>query len=76
MYIMCVLCSWTSEEGIRFPGTEYADGCESGHEFWELNPGPLKEQPVCLITELSLYPSPHPTPPPFWDLLLFLYKYH
>jgi hypothetical protein len=36
-----------SEESIKPPGTGILDG-------WESNPGPLKEQPVHLTTELLL----------------------
>ena len=32
------------------------DGCELPHGCWELNSGPLREQPVLLITEPSLQP--------------------
>lgn len=30
------------------------DGCEPPSECWELDPGPLQEQPVLLTVELSL----------------------
>lgn len=45
------------EEGIKSPGTPVKEGCEppSG---WGLNPGPPKEQPVCLTTEPSLQKKP------------------
>jgi hypothetical protein len=33
------------------------DGCEPPRGSWELNSGPLKEQPVLLITEPSLQPK-------------------
>jgi hypothetical protein len=39
-------CLWRPEEGARSPGPGVTDGCELPHEFWELNPGPLKEQLV------------------------------
>jgi hypothetical protein len=40
-------------EGIRSSGIEL-DGCELSCIFWELNPGPLEEQPVSLTAEPSL----------------------
>jgi hypothetical protein len=33
------------------------DGCEPPHGCWELNSGPLDEQPVLLTTEPSLQPK-------------------
>lgn len=33
------------------------DGCEPPGGYWELNYGPLEDQPVLLTTELS--PQPH-----------------
>ncbi|EGW01477.1 E3 ubiquitin-protein ligase NEDD4 [Cricetulus griseus] len=32
------------------------DGCEPPYGCWELNPGPLEEQPVLLTSEPSLQP--------------------
>jgi hypothetical protein len=32
------------------------DDCEPSCDCWELNSGPLEEQPVLLITDLSLWP--------------------
>ena len=32
------------------------DGCEPPCSFWELNSGPLEEQPTVLTTEPSLQP--------------------
>lgn len=43
-------CSKSSKEGIRFPKTEVADGCESPHEWWESSL-PLQKQ-VLLTPEL------------------------
>ena len=34
------------------------DGCEPSRGCWELNSGPLEEQPALLTTEPSLQPSP------------------
>ena len=46
------------EEGIR----PVIDGCEPPCGCWELNSGPLEEQPVLLTTEPSLH-SPRLSPP-------------
>ena len=43
--------------GVRSSGTEVKDACELPCRCWELNPGPLEEQPVLLTAELSLQPS-------------------
>jgi hypothetical protein len=43
-------------EYVAFPGTEVTDNCELSHGCWELNPGPLEEQPVLLTAEPSLQP--------------------
>lgn len=48
-------CPKTPEEGIRFPGTEVTDGCESPWGWWELNLG-LLQKPVFLTTEPSFQP--------------------
>lgn len=42
-------------EGNRSPATEVSEGCEPCG-FWELNPGPLKNQSVLLGTKPSLQP--------------------
>ena len=39
----------------RPPETGITHSCEALCEFWELNPGPLGEQPVLLTVEPSLY---------------------
>ena len=36
------------------PGNEITDGGKVLFRCWELNPGPLEEQPVLLTTEASL----------------------
>lgn len=40
--------------GIGYPGTGVTDGYESLCGCWELSPGPVQEQQMLLITELSL----------------------
>jgi hypothetical protein len=47
-------CLQTHQKGASDPIT---DGCEPPCGCWELNSGPLKEQPVLLTTEPSLQPS-------------------
>lgn len=41
-------------EGVRSPETGMTDSYELPCGCWELNPGPLEEQPVVLTTEPSL----------------------
>ena len=43
--------------GVRSPGTRVTDGCKMTCGCWELNWGPLKEQPVLLTAEPSLHPQ-------------------
>ena len=43
-------------EGVRSPGTRITDSCELPCGCWDLNIGPLEEQPMFLITEPSLQP--------------------
>jgi hypothetical protein len=50
IYFMCIY----RYEGVRFPGTRITDSWEL--LCWELNLGPLEEQPVLLTTEPSLQP--------------------
>ena len=47
-------CLVRPEGGDRSPGTGVTDSCEPPRGCWELNPGPLEEQPVLLTDELSL----------------------
>ena len=47
-------CPQRPEEGVRSPGTGITEGCELPRGYWELNLGPLEEQPVYLTTEPSL----------------------
>ena len=44
---------WWSED-IRSPGNRVRDDCELSCGCWELNSGPLEEQPVLLTAEPSL----------------------
>jgi hypothetical protein len=44
-------------EGVGSPGTGVTDSCELPSGCWELNLGPLGEQPVLLVTEPSFQPS-------------------
>jgi hypothetical protein len=37
-------------EGVRCPGTEVTDSCELPCGCWELDPGPLEEQQLILLT--------------------------
>jgi hypothetical protein len=39
---------------FRSSGTGVTDGCKLPCGCWELNPGPLEEQPVLVTTEPSL----------------------
>lgn len=60
---VCAWCLWGSEYSTRFPGTGVTGSCELLCECWELNPGPVEEQPVlltispvaCLVVLLSIY---------------------
>ena len=44
---------------MRVSGFGVTDSCELPCGCWELNPGPLVEQPVLLNTEPSLQPHAH-----------------
>ena len=44
------------ESGVGSPDIEVTDGCEPLCVSWDSNLGPLQEQPVLLIAELSLQP--------------------
>jgi hypothetical protein len=50
------LVSTKPKEGIRSPGTVAKDGHMQPSGCWELNSGPLLEQPVLLSAESSLQP--------------------
>lgn len=45
-------------EGVGSPETVNTDSCELPCGCWELNPGPLEEQPGLLRAEPSLQPPP------------------
>ena len=60
IFIFHVFCLYVCLcEGVRSSGARVTDRCELSCGCWELNPGPLEEQPVLLTTELSpqLLPS-------------------
>ena len=42
---------------VKCPATGVTDSCELPYGCWELNSGPLEEQPVLLTTEPSLQPQ-------------------
>jgi hypothetical protein len=44
-------------KSVGFPGTGIADSCELPYRCWELNLGPLEEQPVHLTAKLSPQPQ-------------------
>ena len=44
-------------EGFGSSGMGVTDSCELPYGCWELNPGPLEEQPVLLTNEPSLQPQ-------------------
>lgn len=46
-----------TEEGSGFPKTEISDSDELPCGLWELNLGPLQEQPMILTVELPLQPQ-------------------
>ena len=48
-------CPQRPEKATEFPGTGVTDGCEPTCGCWELNLGPLKEQPVLLSADPSLW---------------------
>jgi hypothetical protein len=54
-------------EGVRSPGAGATVSCELPCGCWELNLGPLQEEPVLLTAEPSFQPNinqPPPNPPP------------
>ena len=55
MYV-CAWCLKRPEEGVSSPRIGVTDSCEPSCGSWELNPGPLKEQPVLLNSESHLQP--------------------
>jgi hypothetical protein len=51
MYHMHSWYPWRPEEGIGFSRTEVTEGYELPCRCWELNLGPLQEQPVLFTAE-------------------------
>ena len=51
MHHICAQYTKQLEVGIGLPGTGVKGGFELTCGCWELNPGPLQEQPVLLTTE-------------------------
>lgn len=60
MYFCILYCVYGvgggGQKNIRYPGTGVTDGFKLPCEYWELNLGPLKEQPVLLTIEPSFQP--------------------
>lgn len=54
VHYMCVLVPMKVMRGVRFPETGVIDYCELLCGFLESNPSSLEEQPLLLITVLSL----------------------
>jgi len=66
MSVLYLLVHLRARRGHQTPIT---DGCEPPCDFWELNSGPLEQQPVLFPTEPSLQSIPSflifiPPPPP------------
>ena len=53
---ICAWSLWRPEDSLRSSGTEVTGNCEMPCGCWDLNPGPLEEQPMFLITGPSLQP--------------------
>jgi hypothetical protein len=51
------VCLEPTEGGEQVLRTGVTDGCEPPSGCWEQNPGPLKEQPVLLTTEIPHQPK-------------------
>lgn len=47
LYRVC-MGFFEGQKNIRYPGTGVTDGFKLPCEYWELNLGPLKKQPVLL----------------------------
>jgi cbb3-type cytochrome oxidase subunit 3 len=56
LFYVCVLCHSLQTHQKR-ASDHIADGCAPPCGCWELNSGPLEEQPVLLTTEPSLQPN-------------------
>jgi hypothetical protein len=52
------------------------DGCEPPCGFWDLNSGPLEEQPVLLTTVPSLQPTAEVFIVQFWRLIVQNHSTH
>ena len=48
------VCAVTEKRVLGSPGTVITDGCQPPCGCWDLNSGPLEDQPVLLTTEPSL----------------------
>lgn len=57
--VFCLQFSALDQEGIRSPRTEVTAGYEAPSGHWELNLGPVEEQPTLLSTEPSLQLPDH-----------------
>ena len=53
--VPCVWCKQRPEEGVGYPETGVTEGWEPSCGCWELNLGPLQEQPELLTAEPSLW---------------------
>lgn len=56
VYYVCVFGVCRGKKNFGSPGTGISDVCEPSRECQELSSGSLKEQPVFLTTEPSLWP--------------------
>jgi hypothetical protein len=56
-FLSPTLVSGACKDQVRRTGTGVVNGCEPVCGCWELNPGPLQEQPVLLTAEPSFPPS-------------------
>lgn len=58
IFVHHVCSCWKSEKGVGFPKTGFRDDCELPCGHRKLNPSPLKNLQVLLITEPSLQHQP------------------
>lgn len=68
---VCAWCPRRSEEGVGYPRPGLMDNCEPPCRCWKLNPDPLQEQPVLLITGPSLHGGYNPAE----ELIILLHKH-
>ena len=54
---MCNAMPQEVRKGVEYSGTGVMDGYKPTCSCWELNSGPLEEQPVPLPTEPALQPA-------------------